>query len=239
VALEYLAPTSIVSSSQWTAEDLTWIDDPWLTPNDDVDFMNSFQVAAPIVIRLAYASPVNPPNTLPNISGAHFRIKLLDDIAEFPATIQLFHQGNLLASANHTIANLDGLWHNYSCLNPYGFSIPEGRQVQARLTVKNNGTTRVRVTTSALILDTLPASEQEVPIGHISQSGIRQAYCTRCGFLYYENELTYRNGKLLCTVSTPKTSACYDDKGYKERVNTHPLDLGLKPDSHGYDDWNY
>jgi hypothetical protein len=231
VALEYLAPTSIVSSSQWTAEDLTWIDDPWLTPNDETDYMNSFQVAAPIVIRLRFAPAVGVPSTTLDIGGAYFRVKLVDDIAVFPATIQVFFLNTFIATATHSISNIDGLWHNYAVLFPRTLSITETKSLEAVLTVTSNGTTRVRLTTTAIIINTeAPVSQfdaEDAYIGH----GLRTRLCSICGFPFRETELTYRNGKLVCVVAGPKAFPCYDDEGYKESVITTPFNLGPRPDS--------
>jgi hypothetical protein len=231
VALEYLGPTSIVSSSQWTAEDLTWIDDPWLTPNDDVDYMNSFQVTAPITIRLRFAPAVGVPSTTLDIGGAYFRIKLLDDIQVFPATIQVFFQSNLIATSSFSISNLDGEYHNYSTLFSSPLSVTEAKLIDALLTVTNDGSTRVRLTAAAFIVNTSSAADLATAVLRTDRHGLRQVDCAICGFAYYEDEVIYRNGTLACTVRAWNKDPCFDEPGPQERVRTRPLRLGPIPDA--------
>ena len=53
--------------------------------------------------------------------------------------------------------------------------------------------------------------------------GVRVFECATCGFDYFESDVVYRNGVLQCTVAGPKSKPCFDEIGYKERVNTRPV----------------
>ena len=64
------------------------------------------------------------------------------------------------------------------------------------------------------------------------RTDLGQADCVICGRAFYEDELVYRNGKLVCTVrGTWNKEPCFDERGVREVVRTSPYIHPKVPDS--------
>lgn len=67
----------------------------------------------------------------------------------------------------------------------------------------------------------MAADRSHLPI-HRGKHGELATQCDRCGFTYFDSEITIRNGLKLCTIAREKSMPCFDETGYKEIVTVRP-----------------
>lgn len=73
-----------------------------------------------------------------------------------------------------------------------------------------------------------------LPSEHTDKHGRLAYQCDICGFTYFDDELTMRNGSIVCTVAGTKSAPCFDERGYRERVHVKPFHRRRPEDRGGH-----